>query len=245
MAHKVVSQNEEEGDDPFSGHQHRENNYVKCFVVTFIVLIICLAIGLPIHFSGIIYPTLVPAFIIDNFTADGNYSYDFFVDRRSWNDSRDVCSRRKGELIVFESSFENSKFNNFVESTFRPYVQGLDGNPFNSSGLQIWTGIGTLFDDMKQILVLMNGNPMISLPQPMQDFYTDSARYLTCRMPNPFLEFKLYQFSKSSKLETIHYIFKDFTGQFQSTLQEPGCLNLPFLQDPETLLLPFVCKRKN
>ena len=235
-----------EEEQPFSIADHREK-CVTCMWVTFFASVICLMIGLTLHITGVIYstPDPTPAFIVTNLTADGAYSYEFFGDRRTWNASRDICFRRRGQLIVFESSSENSLFNDFVESTFKSYTRNLEGNPFKRSGLQIWTGIGALFRAMKQTqLVLMSGDPMINLPQGVQRFYTESSEFRIC-MANDLDRIQQYRRAMASKRGVVHYIVKDFTGKFESVLKEPGCFNIRIVHEAETLLLPFVCKRKN
>lgn len=233
---------EEEPEKPAFNIDDEREKCVTCLWITFFVAIVVVVIFATLHLSGVLYTTPDPTpDFVSHALLEGR-THEFFSKPLTFNESQAICERRGGNLVIFNNSAENDRFDQFVMTTFRPFVYNQTESPYRRRGLQVWTGVRIYFKAAKS--AVLEYPDRMETPQLMQRFYRESSEYRVCRA-NDLDRVKLYRKAMASKHGELQHIVKDYTGTFwDSRGEQYGCWNIRVLGDRETLLLPFVCKKR-
>ena len=169
------------------------------------------------------------------------YRYELFNVSLSYNESRRICAKRKGELPNWNNSLEHSRFNTFVDPKFKDFI-AANTDEFRRRGLQMWTGTTTIFKGNKKLVFDLADWPLkVPKPQKMIQFYKEPTEKRLCLSTSKERN-DMYSKAMQSKFGIVAYVVKDFTGKFRNDLREVGCWNIRIIEEGQTLELPFACK---
>jgi hypothetical protein len=220
-------------------HDEREK-CVWCLWIVFLLTMVGVVIGVTLYISQVYFlikdpePTFSTTEILDG------YRYDFFHEPRTFNDTQRICSNRKSEMIVFNNTEEHSRFNQYVADYFQPYIRNHTDR-WKRVGLQIWTGIRIIFKAGQ--LTQFDWPGRTESPEEMLNFYYISQHNRLCNIGT--IE-RMQQIRKAmqSKYASRQFIVKDFRTKAENAINEIGCWQVRFLEENESLILPFVCKSR-
>lgn len=219
-------------------HEEREKCICGLWVVFFLTLV-SFVVGGTLYVNQVFFVVKDPEPTFSTADILPGCRHDFFHEPKAFNESQRICAARNSHLVVFNNSVENSRFNEFVTTTFQPFVRNQTTDQWKRRGLQIWTGIRIIFQASKT--TQLDWPDRMECPMEMLKFYADSQEDRLCHVTT-MERMRQYRKAMQSRRANKQFIVKDFTGQFENSLNETGCWQIRILQENESLLLPFVCK---
>jgi hypothetical protein len=223
----------------FNIHDEREK-WICGFWIALLVALVVVMTGVTLYIGkGYFFikdpePTFSTTEILDGFR------HEFFHEARTFNDTQRICLNRNSEMIVFNNTEEHTRFNQYVVDHFQPYIRNHTDR-WKRIGLQIWTGIRIVFRAGQ--LTQFDWPGRTECPEEMLNFYYISQQDRLCNVGT--IE-RMQQIRKAmqSKYASRQFIVKDFRTQAENAIKEIGCWQIRFLEENESLILPFVCKSR-
>ncbi len=220
-------------------HDEREKCVWGLWIV-FLLTMVGVVIGVTLYISQVYFLIKYPEPTFSTTEILDGYRHDFFHESRTFNDTQRICFNRNSEMIVFNNTEEHSRFNQYVADYFQPYIRNHTDR-WKRVGLQIWTGIRIIFKAGQ--LTQFDWPGRTESPEEMLNFHYISQHNRLCNIGT--IE-RMQQIRKAmqSKYASRQFIVKDFTTKAENAINEIGCWQVRFLEENESLILPFVCKSR-
>ena len=232
----------ENDENPYVPEYNIHEERDKCLFGTwvfFTAAFLCAVVGVTLYINIAYFRVIDPEPSFTTTDLVAGCRYDFFHEPKTFNESQRICESRQSNLVVFNNSVEDSRFNQFVDEIFKPFVINQTTNQWKRRGLQIWTGIRIIFQADR--LTRLDWPDRMECPMEMLKFYADAQETRLC-YATTMDRMRMYRKAMQSRRTNKQYIVKDFTGKFENSLGEMGCWQIRIVDDSEKLLLPFVCK---